>query len=180
MLTQPSFPLAPLRAPLVVLAAVLAIALGAAHVSSVTAQPAATAQRPAVSIEGSWSLAFPNEEPTSRQLAAFLPGGVVVATNAPSFSEATAARGRVHSTDGLGSWERLGDGRYAFTVVFLYFDAEENNWGALSIDGVVALDASGEQFRGTFGVTVTDTADLPLFTSQNEPLTGTRIRPPQR
>ena len=177
MLTRLCFPMAHLRMPPTLLVAVLTLAVGVGHTQPIAAQPAPPAQQPTAGLAGSWSLSFPSEEPTSRQLAAFLPGGVVVATNAPFFSEESAAGGRVHSADGLGAWTSLDGGRYAFTVVFLYFDAEENNWGALTIDGVVTLDASGNQFSGTFSVAVTDTVDMPLFTSQDEPITGTRIRP---
>ena len=177
MLIRLRFRSVPLRTQLTLLAVMLTVALCTAHTRPAAAQPTPPAQLAAAGIEGSWSLRFPAEEPTSRQLAAFLPGGVVVATNAPGFSEETAGGGRVHSADGLGAWTSLGDGRYAFTVVFLYFDAEENNWGALTVDGVVTLDPSGNQFSGTFSVTVTDTADMPLFSSQNEPITGSRIRP---
>ncbi len=183
MRSYPSITHTDRRAPLAAIALVLAIVVGAVHTPSAAAQPAPQAQRPAAgtaSIEGSWSLSFPNEEATTRQLAAFLPGGVVIATNAPSFSEETAAGGRVHSAEGLGAWERLADGRYAFTVVFLYFDAEENNWGALTIDGVVTLDADGDQFSGTFSVGVTDALGTELFTDEEDHLTGSRIRPQTR
>jgi hypothetical protein len=108
---------------------------------------------------------------------AFLPGGVVIGTNAPSFSEETAAGGRVHSTDGLGSWVRLSDGRYVFTLVYLYFDAEENNWGDLTVDGHVTLDPGGDGFSGTYAVTVTDALSVMVFTAEGSPFSGARLRP---
>jgi hypothetical protein len=159
------------RLPLV-LAALLLVALGAAAPRTAAAQESNT---PA--IVGSWSVGFPNEELNSRHLASFLPGGVVLMTNAPVFAEPTVAGDQIYSTAGHGAWERRADGSYAFTVLFLYFDAEEENWGTLTVDGVVTLDATGEAFAGTFRAVVTDAAGGPLFTGEEEPLTGARIRP---
>ena len=169
MLTRPYLPSPrPLRL-LVLLGVVLALAFGATESRALAAQPEP-------SIEGTWMLSFPNDDPTLRHLAAFLPGGVVMATNAPTFSEESAHGGRVHSTEGLGVWVRLDDGRYAFTVVYLYYDVEEQPWGTLTVDGVVTLDASGNRFRGTFNVDVVDAIGALLFSSQDEPIAGTRVR----
>ena len=172
MLTRPRLlSLRPL-APLAHFAAALAVALG-------TASPLAAVTRASqeASIEGSWSLGFPNEDPSRRQLAAFLPGGVVVVTNAPTFSEESAEGGRVHSTEGLGAWASLGDGTYALRVVFLYFDAEEAPWGALTLEGVLTLDPSGDRVEGAFDVAVVSAEGTPLFAAEGDPVTGVRIRP---
>ena len=158
------------RLPLV-LAALLLVLLSTAVPRTVVAQDASAA------IVGSWSVGFPNEELNSRHLASFLPGGVVLMTNAPVFPEPTVAGDQIYSTAGHGAWERRADGGYAFTVLFLYFDAQEENWGTLSVDGVVTLDASGDAFTGTFRAAATDAAGGPLFTGEEEPLTGARIRP---
>ena len=172
MLAHSRLPLLHRPAPCVVLAAVLLAILGMVLPGWVAAQPTASA-----TIEGSWSLDFPNETATSRQLVAFLPGGVVIATNAPSFSEATAAGGRVHSTEGLGAWVSLGEGRYAFIVVFLYFDPDEEPWGTLTVEGVLTLDPAGDHLHGTFRVALTSAAGMPVFAAEEEPLVGARIRP---
>ena len=162
-----------LRRPLARLSALLV-----ALVAVGTALPAVSARAQAPeAIVGTWALTFPVEEQVSRQLIAFLPGGVVMATNAPTFSEESAPGGRVHSTEGLGAWEALGEGRYAFRVVFLYFDAEENDWGALTVDGHVTVDAAGDHFAGSFGVSLTDAAGSPLIAEVDEPVLGTRVRP---
>ena len=154
------------------LAALLALPLSASPPRGAIARASQEA-----SIEGSWSLDFPNEEPPRRQLAAFLPGGVGVLTNAPTFSDESAGGGRVHSTEGLGAWANLGDGRYALRVVFLYFDAEEAPWGALTVEGVLTLDPSGDRVEGAFDVAVVSAEGTPLFAAEGEPVTGARIRP---
>jgi hypothetical protein len=154
--------------PLLIVLAVLAAMLPGAPARAQEADP----------IVGSWTLAFPAGEPGSRQLVAFQAGGVVAATNAPTFGEPSAPGGRVHSTDGLGAWESLGGGRYAFTVIFLYFDAEEVDWGSLTVDGLVALDPAGDHFAGSFRVTVTDAAGMLVHAADEEPVVGARIRPP--
>ena len=159
--------------PLALVAVVLAVALGAIA-PRITA---AAAGQPA-SIEGSWTLDFPSDEAAGQQLAAFFPGGIVVATNAPTFADESAAGGRVHSTDGLGAWRSLGNGRYAFRVVFLYFDAEEQPWGTVTVDGVVTLDATGDHFSGTFRVHATSVHGMILDTEEDEPIVGARILPP--
>lgn len=153
-------------------AVVVTVTLAAPATGSALAQPA---EPPAIT--GSWTLGFPNDDPTSRHLASFLPGGVVLMTNAPVFAEAAVAGDQIYSTAGHGAWIRLDDGRYAFTVVFLYFDAAEENWGTLTVHGLVMLDSSGDSFTGTFTATATDAAGGPLFAGEDEPLTGARIRP---
>ena len=160
------------------LAFILAVALSATY-TTVGAQPMPRAQGVAPTIEGSWSIGFPNEEPTSRQLASFLPGGVVLSTNAPTFEEEELG-GRVYSTEGHGAWAPLGSGRYAFTIVFLYFNGDEENVVSVTIEGVVTLDASGDSFRGTYSFAATSADGTPVFSVEAEPLTGTRIRPPVR
>ncbi len=160
------------------LALILAIALGATY-STVDAQSAPQAQRITPTIEGSWSIGFPNEDPTSRQLASFLPGGVALSTNAPTFEEEELG-GRVYATAGHGAWAALGGGRYAFTIVFLYFSGDEENVVSVTIEGVVTLDASGDSFRGTYTFAVASADGTPIFSAEAEPLTGTRIRPPVR
>jgi hypothetical protein len=172
MLTRPHLPSLRPLAPLALLAAAFAVALGA-----VPPRAAVAWVGQAASIEGSWSLGFPNEDPARRQLAAFLPGGVVVVTNAPTFSEESASGGRVHSTEGLGAWASLGDGGYALRVVFLYFDAEEAPWGVLTLEGVLTLDPSGDRLEGTFDVAVVNAEGTSLFVVEGEPVSGARIRP---
>lgn len=158
--------------PLAILAAVIAVAAGLALPNVAAAQPSTGAP-----IEGSWSLAFPNEDVTSRQLVSFLPGGIVLATNAPAFADETVAGDLIYSSAGHGAWTALGGGRYSFTLIFLYFDGNEDNWASLTLDGEVTLDASGDAFTGNFTAAVTSAAGMPLFTGESEPLAGARIRP---
>src|SRR5947209_7461893 len=128
-----------------VLAALLMLAPGAVPSQIAVAQTTQPAQPRG--IEGSWTLNFPSEDedPTHHQLVAFLPGGVVIATNAPTFTDESVPGGRVLSSQGLGSWEAAGAGRFAFTVVFLYFEQDETPWGALTVAGDVALDSAGDR-----------------------------------
>lgn len=157
--------------PTLLLAVALFAVAGAAAPRRAAAQEGETA-----TIVGSWSLGFPNDDPGSRHLASFLPGGIVLMTNAPVFTEESVTGDQIYSTAGHGAWERREDGSYAFTVVFLYFDAAEENWGTLTVDGVVTLDASGDSFTGSFAATATDEEGGPLLTTEEEPLSGARIR----
>ena len=157
--------------------ALLTVVLAIAFIVTAPRTTVAAAGQPA-SIEGSWTLDFPDDPSAGQQLAAFFPGGIVVATNAPTFTDESAAGGRVHSTDGLGAWMSLGGGRYSFRVVFLYFDAEEQPWGSVTVEGVVTLDATGDHFTGTFRVHATSVHGMILDTDHDEPIVGARIRPP--
>jgi hypothetical protein len=166
------------RVPLIsfaLLTATLLTFAAAAVPHSVAAQ-----EGEAPTIVGSWSLGFPNDDPSSRHLASFLPDGVVLMTNAPVFTEESVARDQIYSTAGHGAWIRQDDGSYAFTVLFLYFDAAEENWGTLTVDGVVTLDPSGDSFTGTFLAAATDEDGGPLLTTEEEPLSGARIIPRSR
>jgi hypothetical protein len=158
--------------------AILAMALALPLTAALPQRVAGQAAEP-VSIVGTWSVAFPNDDPTTRQLMSFLSDGVVLATNAPTFVADMETGERIYSSAGHGAWVNLDDGRYAFTLVFLYFEDDEDNWGSLTIDGVVTLDPSGDRFEGSFTVTVAAETGMPLFIGEaddSQPITGARVR----
>ena len=154
-----------------------AAALTTVQPHPVDAQPASPAHRIAAGIEGRWFLGFPNEAPTSQHLASVLAGGVALATNAPTFEEAELG-GRASSMEGHGAWAALGSNRYAFTLVSLYVDGGEENLVSLTVEGVVALAGVRDRVSGTDNLTVTTPDGMPVFSEVDQPITGTRIRPP--
>ncbi len=161
------------------LLATLAAALVALHPTSIAAQPAPPAQRIALGLEGSWIVDLSTEGEIDLNLISILPGGVALATNAPSFVDEQTGE-RVYSTAGHGAWAPLGGNRYGFTVVFLYFSGAEENLFTLTVEGAVTLDTSGNRFSGTYGVAGSTAAGMPIFAEEGLPITGTRIRPPTR
>jgi hypothetical protein len=159
----------------VVLLAVMALALAVGAGAVLSAPPRARAQ-PATSIEGSWLVRLPDFG-DEHQLASFLPGGVMLATNTPVEPDEEGG-GRAYQTPGHGAWTSLGDGRYAFTFTNLGFDDDGTFVSMSIIDATVTLDASGERFSGSLTVRGMLPSGQEVFASPPFSIEATRIRPP--
>jgi hypothetical protein len=159
----------------VALLAVMALAL-AAGAGAVLSAPPRTQAQPATGIEGSWLVRLPDFG-DEHQLASFLPGGVVLATNTPVEPDEDGG-GRAYATPGHGAWTSLGGDRYAFTFTGLAFDDEAALLGMFIIDATVTLDATGDQFSGSLTVRERLPSGEEVFASPPLAIEGTRIRPP--
>ncbi|MGH2588915.1 MAG: hypothetical protein ACRDJE_28660 [Dehalococcoidia bacterium] len=159
----------------VALLAVMALALAIGASAVLSTPPHARAQ-PATGIEGSWLVRLPDFG-DEHQLASFLPGGVVLATNTPVEPD-EEGDGRSYTTPGHGAWTSLGDDRYAFTFVSLAFDGDATFVSMITVDATVTLDATGERFSGSLTIRGMLPSGQEVFASPPFAIEATRIRPP--
>lgn len=153
--------------------ALVALALGAL---GLTPRPATAQPTPQAGIERSWLVRLPDmgEE---HQLASFLPGGVVLATNTPVERDQRSGA-REYNTPGHGAWASLGGGRYAFTFVALIFDEDGTFTAMFNVDATVTLDTNGDRFSGSLTVRGMLPSGEQVFASPEFAIEATRIRPP--